>query len=78
MDRRSRGRVIRRADGLLDQLSDLQADLLAGVVPAARLQALTDMLRAKREGVDDPRLSDLIDEIELRAEVELAKLGRQI
>jgi hypothetical protein len=78
MDRRSRGRVIRRADGLLDQLSDLQADLLAGVVPAARLQALTDMLRAKREGVDDPRLSDLIDQIELRAQVELAKFGSQI
>jgi hypothetical protein len=76
-NRDSRGRGIRRADYLLDQLSDLQADLLAGAVPAARLQALTDVLRSKREGVDDPRLSDLIDEIELRAEVELAKFGSQ-
>ena len=74
-DRRSRGRAIRRADVLLDQLSDLQADLLAGAVPAGRLQGLTKMLRAEREGVDDPRLRDLIDEIELRAEVELAKVG---
>jgi Class II flagellar assembly regulator len=74
-DGRSRGRAIRRADSLLDQLSELQADLLAGAVPAGRLQALTDMLRARREGIDDPRLSDLIDEIELRAEVELAKFG---
>jgi hypothetical protein len=74
-DQRSRGRAIRHADILLDQLSDLQADLLAGAVPAGRLQALTNMLRAEREGVDDPRLSDLIDEIELRAEVELAKFG---
>ena len=48
---------------------------MAGAVPAGRLQALTDMLRVKRESVDDPRLSDLIDEIELRAKVELAKLG---
>jgi hypothetical protein len=76
-DRRSRGRAIRRADSLLDQLSDLQADLLAGAVPAARLQALTDMLRVRRERVDDPRLSDLIDEIELRVEVELAKFDAQ-
>lgn len=74
-DRRSRGRAIRRADTLLDRLSDLQADLLAGAVPAGRLQALTKMLRSEREGVDDPRLSDLIDEIELRAQVELAKFG---
>jgi Class II flagellar assembly regulator len=72
-DRRSRGQAIRRADILLDQLSDIQADLLAGAVPAGRLQALTKMLRAHRESVDDPRLNDLIDEIELRAEVELAK-----
>ena len=76
-DRRSRGWAIRRADSLLDQLSELQADLLAGAVPAGRLRALTDMLRVRREGIDDPRLNDLIDEIELRAQVELAKFDNQ-
>lgn len=74
-DRRSRGQAVRRADILLDHLSDIQADLLAGAVPADRLQTLAKMLRAQRESVDDPRLKDLIDEIELRAEVELAKFG---
>jgi hypothetical protein len=74
-DRRVRGRAIRRADILLDQLSDIQADLLAGAIPAGRLQALTKMLRSQRESVDDPGLNSLIDEVELRAEVELAKFG---
>ena len=74
-DRPSRGRAIRRADTLIDQLAELQADLLAGTIPASRLQALTKMLRSQREAVDDPRLNDLIDEIELRAEVEIAKFG---
>lgn len=74
-ERHSRGAAIRRADTLLDQLADLQADLLAGTVPASRLRALTKILRAQRACVDDPRLNALIDEIELRAEVELAKFG---
>jgi hypothetical protein len=74
-DRRARARAIRRADILLDQLSDIQADLLAGAIPAGRLQALTKMLRVQRESVDDPGLNSLIDEVELRAEVELAKFG---
>lgn len=74
-DRRARGRAIRHADALIDQLTELQADLLVGAIPVARLQALTAMLRVPRESLDDARLNDLIDEIQLRAEVELAKLG---
>ncbi len=31
----------------------------------------------QREGVDDPELQDLLGQIELRAEVELAKLARR-
>jgi hypothetical protein len=34
------------------------------------------MLRAKHGQVDDPRLRSIIEEIELRAEVEIAKLTR--
>ena len=71
----SRGRAIRRAETIIDQLAELQADLLAGAVPVGRLQALTTMLRVRRESIDDMRLKELIDEIELRAEVELAKFG---
>ena len=37
---------------------------------------LVRMVRSKREEGIDPRLSAILDEIELRAEVELAKLRR--
>jgi hypothetical protein len=74
-DRRSRGLAIRRADTIIDQLAQIQADLLAGAIPPARLQALTKILRTQRESSDDSRLNDLIDAIELRAEVEIAKFG---
>lgn len=72
-ERHGRARALRRADIILDQLAELQADLLAGAIPASRLQALTKMLQGQRCRVDDPALTALIDEIELRAEVELAK-----
>jgi hypothetical protein len=34
------------------------------------------MVRVRREQVDDPKLTAILDEIELRAAVELAKLSR--
>jgi len=36
------------------------------------------MMREKRERGADPVISRLLDEIELRAEVELAKLSRRL
>jgi hypothetical protein len=36
------------------------------------------MVREKRERGADPIVSRLLDEIELRAEIELAKLGRKL
>jgi hypothetical protein len=36
---------------------------------------LAQLVRARRDQVDDPRLIAILDEIELRAAVELAKLA---
>jgi hypothetical protein len=69
-----RRRAIRRGDVLLDRLEDLRLGLLAGVVPRERLEELVRLARTAREAVDDPRLAAILDEIDLRAAVELAKL----
>ena len=69
-------RQARRGHDLLDGLDQLKAALLAGRIDIARLQRLKDMLELRREGTDDPRLDDVLAHIELRAAVELAKLGR--
>jgi hypothetical protein len=42
----------------------------------AKLEQLATLVRAKREQIDDPKLLAILDEIELRAAVELAKLSR--
>lgn len=71
-----RRRQTRRGNDLLDGLDRLKAALLAGRVPIVDLERLKAMLAARREATDDPRLDEILAHIELRAAVELAKLGR--
>jgi len=44
-------------------------------VPTADLQRIAAQLAERRDLSGDPRLDDLLSHIELRARVELAKLG---
>lgn len=77
-DHKERQRRAQRGTELLDRLEDIRRGLLLGAVPKDRLQELAHMVREKRERGADPVISRLLDEIELRAEVELAKLSRRI
>jgi hypothetical protein len=76
----TRGRAKKRAQErgkmMLDQLEEIRLGLLMGTIPMAKLEALAQLVRAKREQIDDPKLIAILDEIELRAAVELAKLSR--
>lgn len=73
-EREARRRLIQYGEDILDQLDDLRRDLLVGTVSKDRLMALAQQVRARRESCHDPRLAALLDDIELRAEVEIAKL----
>ena len=75
-DREARRRALKRASDMLDTLDAIRLDLLDGGVPVPRLEALVRLVRIQRDQISDPRLSHLLDEIELRARVELAKLGQ--
>jgi hypothetical protein len=48
--------------------------LLAGGIPRATLNRLANAVTRRRESFADPHLQSVLDEIELRAHVELAKL----
>lgn len=69
-------RQAKRGYDLLDGLDRLKAALLSGSVQVSELERLKTMLALRRETTDDPRLDDVLAHIELRAAVELAKLGR--
>jgi hypothetical protein len=67
-------KVIMLARTLLDELEEVKADLLAGQVSPERLNNLMAMVAQARER-SEPGLDGLLDDIDLRVRVELAKLG---
>ncbi len=69
-----RRRSVRRGGALLDRLDEIRVALLDGVLPVETLIRLRAELAAAREDTDGSRLDGLLQEIEVRAEVELAKL----
>ncbi|MCA6289426.1 flagellar assembly regulator FliX [Phenylobacterium sp.] len=69
-----RRRSVRRASRLLDVLEDLKIALIDGVLTPDKVRALVKTLGEKRESTGDPILETVLDEIETRAAVELAKL----
>jgi hypothetical protein len=62
-----------RARALLDQLDEIRIGLLTGGIPKSSLQHLTSMINQHRERFMEPGLAEILDEIDLRAQVELAK-----
>ena len=68
-------RAVRRGRSLLDTLDEIKADLLVGQVSADRLDRLSSMLEEVRER-STPELDAVLDDIDLRVQVELAKFGR--
>lgn len=69
-----RRRSVRRAGRLLDDLDNLKVALLGGELSQVQLERLGRTIREQRSGTDDPKLEAVLDEIETRAAVELAKL----
>lgn len=72
-----RRRARERGERLLDALDELRLALIEGRLPARKLGALQALVGEQRAATDDPQLQAVLDEIELRAAVELAKLERE-
>lgn len=69
-----RRRAVRRAGRILDVLDEMRLGLLDGRADPIAAQKLASAVREERLAVEDPHLSEVLDEIETRARVELAKL----
>lgn len=70
-----KGRMIRRSHRMLDALEELKLSLLLGDVPVEHLESIRLRMQEEKEQVSDPRLREVMNEIEIRAAVELAKFG---
>lgn len=68
-----RRRAIRRGGGLLDRLEALKLALLNGEAGESAVETLGRAMREERPIEDDSALNSLLEQIDLRAAVELAK-----
>ncbi len=75
-DQKSRNMAKEYGLELLDRLERIREGLLIGAIPKQELTDLAQAMRQQRRQTDDPQLNAIIDEIELRAEIEIAKLTR--
>jgi hypothetical protein len=71
-DGRSKG--LTHGEQLLEILDSVRDGLLAGGIPRATLNRLAVAVTRRHDIFADPKLQDVLDQIELRAHVELAKL----
>ncbi len=66
--------AVKRGRLTLDALDDLRNSLLMGTLSPHLLGQMDKLVRDQREATTDPRLNEILDDIELRAAVDLAKL----
>lgn len=73
-ERELRKKQLSRGNSLLEKLEEIRDGLLCGYIAKDRLIEIARLVREKKMTAQDERLNQIIEEIELRVEVELAKL----
>jgi hypothetical protein len=73
----SRSRARKWGNDILDDLERLRIGIISGVVPRGDLERIAASVEQRKGRTNDPALEMILDEIELRAKVELAKLERE-
>ena len=70
----ARKRVRQRGNTILDELDKLRMAMLGGNMTVGHMIDIADVVASHRENISDPALTAIMDEIDLRAQVELAKM----
>lgn len=69
-----RSKGLARVENLLEHLEAIRHGLLLGQIPKQRLMDIVKVVSRQRDAGADEKLSGLLDDLELRVKVELAKL----
>ena len=77
-ERAAKKRMKERGEDILKELDGLRHSLLTGTLTLGQVVDIADVVASHRERVSDPRLTGLLDEIDLRAQIELAKARKAI
>lgn len=77
-ERAAKQRMRVRADTLLDGLDNIRDALLTGTLTLGHCIGIADVVASHREKIEDPALTAILDEIDLRAQVEIAKMRKSM
>ena len=69
-------KLVKRANTLLEKLEDIRNSLLDGYISRDKLLEISMFVKEQKTATEDEKLSEIVSEIELRVEVELAKLTK--
>lgn len=73
-DGKGNQKAMEQGHDMLDSLEQLRHSILTGSIPVHILRNINNQLAVKKQYISDPRLMEIIEDIELRASVELAKI----
>lgn len=73
-EKSSRKRMGKRAHDILKELDKIRLGMLTGTLSVGNLIDIADVVASHRERLQDAELSSLLDEIDLRAQIEIAKM----
>ncbi|MFV0626671.1 MAG: flagellar assembly protein FliX [Alphaproteobacteria bacterium] len=73
-EKEKKKKLIKRANTLLEKLENIRDALLDGYISRDKLVEISRFVKEQKTSTSDDRLLEIVEEIELRVEVELAKL----
>ena len=73
-ERQIRQKLVKKGNALLEKLEEIRDGLLVGEISKEKLIDISRFVKERDMQSSDPRLQEILQEIELRVEVELAKL----
>lgn len=77
-EKASKRRMILRADDVLGELDGLHKALLSNSISIDGMVRIADKVSTRREKVSDAGLAEILEEIDLRAQIELAKMRKAL
>ena len=75
-ERAAKRRMRDRGDKMLRQLDHLRLGILTGNLTIGQVLDVADVVASHREKINDPNLTAVLDEIDLRAQIEIAKMKK--
>lgn len=77
-ERAARRKMRERGEGILKELDRLRHAILTGTMTLGQVIDIADVVASHREKVTDPGLTAILDEIDMRAQIEIAKARKAL